>query len=211
VSIDDLVTRRWAAADEDAGRVLAHEESLLRVTPWTKWSFALGPVALLVAVVGLVLLPRGEDDGAHFVIAMVLVGAVVATVIVRLVVAARRRRVVGTAFPTVTTALSARERHAVARAVDGRVSAPQDRLRIVRAAAVLRAAPDKSEQLTWYSALWAALALGSSTAAPWGGALYGVAAVFSAGAAVYAGLDVVRVRRALRSSPTPWEAAAERP
>ncbi|PYY49693.1 hypothetical protein [Curtobacterium sp. MCBD17_023] len=211
MSVDDLVTRRWAAADDDAERVLAHEQSLLRVTPWAKWSLGLGLAALLVAIAGLVLLPRGEDDEAHFVVAMVLVGATVASVVVRLVVAARSRRVVGTAFPTVTTVLSARERHAVALAVDGRVRAPEDRLRIVRAAAVLRAAPDKTEQSTWYSALLAALAVGSSTAAPLGGALYGVAAVLSAGAALYAGLDVARVRRALRSSPTPWEAAAERP
>ncbi|WIB16160.1 hypothetical protein DEJ34_03215 [Curtobacterium sp. MCPF17_050] len=211
MTIDDLVTRRWAAADEDAERVLAHEQSLLRVTPWTRWSLGLGLAALLAAIAGFVLLPRGEDDVAHLVVGMVLVGAAVVSVVVRLVVAARSRRVVGTAFPTVTTVLSAQERHAVARAVDGRVRAPEDRLRIVRAAAVLRAAPHRIEEMTWYSLLWAALALGSSSAAPVGGALYCVAAVLSAGAAVYAGLDVARVRRALRSSPTPWEAAAERP
>ncbi|PZE65312.1 hypothetical protein [Curtobacterium sp. MCBD17_021] len=206
MSIDqDLVARRWAAADADAERVLAHEQRLLRVTPWTRWSLGLGLVALLIAVVGLFLLPRGEDDGAHFTIAMVLATAAIASVIVRAVVTTRSRRDVGTAFPTVTTALSARERHAIARAVRGRVRAPQDRLRIVRAVAVLRAAPDQVERLIWYSAFWFALALGSSTAAPLGGALYCVAAVFSAGAAVYAWFDVARVRRALRTSPAPWD------
>lgn len=200
--------RRWAAADEDAERVLAHEGSLLAVTPWTRWSVALGVGALVVVGVGSVALPRSEADGTRVAVAAAVAALAVVAFVVGAVRSARVRRPIRTAFPTVTTALSGRERHAVARAVDGRIAAPDDRLRIVRATAVLRAAADRVEQALWLAVLVTTMVLGASAERSpilWLGA---VLAVVALGIALVTWFDVARVRRALQT--TPWESAARR-
>jgi hypothetical protein len=211
VSIDqDSVSRRWAAADAEADRVLAHEQALVRVGAWTRWNVALGVVTLVLAVLGMVVLPRGEEDETHFTVSMALVGLAFVSVLACSFRSARVRRRTGAMYPTVTTVLSARERHAVARAVDGRTAAPVDRLRVVRAAAVLRSVPDQVERGVWLCALWAAAALGASTEQSPVGWLYVVAGVAWAAVTLHAWFDMARIRRALRKTPAPWEAAAAR-
>ena len=206
MSIDqDLVTRRWAASDADAVLVLAHEGSLLRVGAWTRWSLAFGVLALLLAVVGLVALPRGEDDQARLVVAMICTVMPFGALTAGTIRGVRARGRLGTAYPTVTTVLSGRERHAVNRAVDGRGPVPTDRRRVVRAAAVLRSDLFRIEQSVWIAVLPAALALGLSSSSGPVIALSLASVVAVLGTAAYAWFDVVRVRRALRATPAPWD------
>jgi hypothetical protein len=208
VSVDhDLVTRRWAAADEDAEAVLANEESLLRVSSWSRWSLGLGSLSLLVVTVGVVVLPRGDGDAVHLVVGLSMVAAALAVVILRTIQGNRVRRRLGMAYPTVTTVLTRRERQAVERAVTCRNPVPADRRRIVRAAAVLRADPLRVEQPLWYAALWSTLGLASASDFPIG-ALYEVSAVLVIVGTGIVGADVLRVRRALRAAPTPWDTPA---
>lgn len=190
--------------------MLANQESLLRVSAWSRWSLVLAALALLVVTVGFVALPRGDADGARYVIAMVVAGVALVAVVVRSVRSVRVRGRLGTAHPTVMTVLTARERQAVNRAVAGRASAPVDRRRIVRAAAVLRADTLRIERPIWFGALSSALVLGSSSSSSDRviGILYGVSAVLFVVGAAIAWADVLRVRRALRAVPGPWDAPA---
>jgi hypothetical protein len=201
-----MVMRRWAAADDDAERVLADEQSLLRIGASMRWSLTLGLVAVVVAAVGFVVLPG--DGRSRFVVMVIIVVAAILSVILRTVQGARARGRTGTAYPTVTTVLTARERHAVNRAVGGRGPAPIDRRRIVRATAVLRADLLRVEQPIWYAALWAGLALGYPSPGSVMVVLSFVSAVLGLIASVVPLVDVVRVRRSLRATPAPWDVDA---
>ena len=207
VSIDqDLVTRRWAAADRDARAVLADEGSLLRVSAWSRWSLGLGVLALLVVTVGFVVLPRGDDDTLHVVAGLSVVGVALGVVVVRTIQGNRVRGRLGMAYPTVTTVLTSRERQAVQRAVTGRTPVPADRRRVVRAAALLRADLLRVEQPLWYATVWSALVLGAGSSDFPLGALYAVSAVLVLVGAGVVGADVFRVRRVLRAGATPEDA-----
>ncbi|PZE86375.1 hypothetical protein [Curtobacterium sp. MCBD17_032] len=72
------------------------------MTPWTNCSLGLGLVALLVGVVGLVVLPRGEAHQAHFVVALVVIGVAFVLVVVSVTRGARARRRLGAAYPSVS-------------------------------------------------------------------------------------------------------------
>lgn len=207
MSIDqDLVSRRWAAADRDARAVLAGEGSLLRVSAWSRWSLGLGVLALLLVTVGFVVLPRGDDDTLHVVAGLSVVGVALVVVVVRTIQGNRVRGRLGMAYPTVTTVLTSRERQAVQRAVTGRTPVPADRRRVVRAAALLRADLLRVEQPLWYATVWSALVLGAGSSDFPLGALYAVSAVLVLVGAGVVGADVFRVRRVLRAGATPEDA-----
>ncbi|MDY1005679.1 hypothetical protein [Curtobacterium sp. CFBP9011] len=207
MSIDqDLVTRRWAAADRDAEAVLAEEDSLLRVSAWSRWSLGLGVLALLVVTVGFAVLPRGDDDTLHVVAGLSVVGVALGVVVVRTIQGNRVRGRLGMAYPMVTTVLTSRERQAVQRAVTGRTPVPADRRRVVRAAALLRADLLRVEQPLWYATVWSALVLGAGSSDFPLGALYAVSAVLVLVGAGVVGADVFRVRRVLRAGATPEDA-----
>jgi hypothetical protein len=199
----DLVARRWAAADADAERVLADEQWFLEVSRSTRLSTGIGLLVIVVALVGFLVLPRGDDDMAHGVLGMILSAAALAAAVAHGVAAQRRRRVRGQAYPTVTTVLGARERHAIARAADGRVTAPEDRLRIVRAAAVNRADAGRIAGAVWLTALYSSTVLTVGSTAAGMLVLYGVVATIGAAQTGWTVFDVVRVRRYLRRTATP--------
>lgn len=182
--------------------MLAEEDSLLRVSAWSRWSLGLGVLALLIATVGFVVLPRGDDDAPHLVVGLSVVGAALVVLVVRTIQGNRVRGRLGMAYPTVTTVLSSRERQAVQRAVIGRTPVPDDRRRVVRAAAVLRADLLRVEQPLWYATVWSALVLAAGSSDFPLGALYAVSAVLVIVGAGVVGADVFRVRRVLRAGPT---------
>lgn len=182
--------------------MLAEEDSLLRVSAWSRWSLGLGVLALLVVTVGFVVLTRGDDDAPHLVVGLSVVGAALVVVVVRTIQGNRVRGRLGMSYPTVTTVLSSRERQAVQRAVIGRTPVPADRRRVVRAAAVLRADLLRVEQPLWYATVWSALVLAAGSSDFPLGALYAVSAVLVIVGAGVVGGDVFRVRRVLRAGPT---------
>jgi hypothetical protein len=199
----DLVARRWAAADADAERVLDDERWFLEVRRPTVVSIGVGLIAVVVALVGFLVLPRGEDDAARIVLGAVLAIAGVAALVVRGVVGYRRRRFRGQAYPSVTTVLTPRERYAIARAADGRATPPDDRLRIVRAAAVLRSDAGRIAEVLWLLTVYSSFLLMSGSYTAVVGVLYGVVAAVGAVRAVWTWFDVARVRRYLRRTATP--------
>lgn len=185
--------------------MLAEEDSLLRVSAWSRWSLGLGVLALLIATVGFVVLTRGDDDAPHLVVGLSVVGAalvVLVVLVVRTIQGNRVRGRLGMSYPTVTTVLSSRERQAVQRAVIGRTPVPADRRRVVRAAAVLRADLLRVEQPLWYATVWSALVLAAGSSDFPLGALYAVSAVLVIVGAGVVGADVFRVRRVLQAGPT---------
>lgn len=186
--------------------MLAEEDSLLRVSAWSRWSLGLGVLALLVVTVGFVVLPRGDDDAPHLVVGLSVVGAALVVLVVRTIQGNRVRGRLGMSYPTVTTVLSSRERQAVQRAVIGRTPVPADRRRVVRAAAVLRADLLRVERPLWYGTVWSALVLGAGRSDFPLGALYAVSAVLVLVGAGVVGADVFRVRRVLRAGATPEDA-----
>lgn len=125
--------QRWAAAEARALDVLAlpatRRFSVARAT-----ALLVLPAAL-VLVVGLVFPP---DSTGRWVVAWTGLAAYTAVLIASLVVAARDRRR-GRVSPPVTDVLLPREQDAVRRVVRECERAPEDRLDIVRAAAVQRA------------------------------------------------------------------------
>ncbi len=199
----DLVARRWAAADADADRVLEDERWFLEVRRPTAVSIGVGLTAVVVALVGFLVLPRGEDDAARIVLGAVLAIAGVIALVARGVIVSRRRRLRGQAYPTVTTVLAPRERHAIARAADGRATPPEDRLRIVRAAAVLRSDAGRIAEVLWLATVYSSFLLMSGSYAAVVGVLYGVVAAVGAVQAGWTWFDVARVRRYLRRTMTP--------
>jgi hypothetical protein len=200
----DLVARRWAAADADAERVLADERWFLEVRRPTVVSIGVGLIAVVVVLVGFLVLPRGDDDAARIVLGAVLAIAGLVALVVRGVIVYRRRRLRGQAYPTVTTVLAPRERHAIARAADGRATPPEDRLRIVRAAAVLRSDAGRIAEALWLPTVYSSsFLLMSGTYAAGMGVLYSVLAAVGAVQAGWTWFDVVRVRRYLRRTATP--------
>lgn len=199
----DLVARRWAAADADAERVLDDERWFLDVPRSTSASIGIALAAVVVALVAFLVLPRGDDDVARIVLGAVLAAAGIASVVARGVAAFRRRRFRGQAYPTVTTVLTPRERHAIARAADGRATPPEDRLRVVRAAAVLRADAGRIAEALWLTTVYSSFVLVSESSGAGIGALYGIAAAAGAVQTGWTWFDVARVRRYLRRAEAP--------
>jgi hypothetical protein len=121
---------RWARADEQARVVLAAERPR---------RFPVLAVAALVAVVLVVVLgvalATPPDSAPRWTVAVVgaVLGLAMVGVDVARTVRGRRRR---PELLPVISSLTGREQRAVGRAVHGRVVAPADRLRVVRAAAV---------------------------------------------------------------------------
>lgn len=199
----DLVARRWAAADADAERVLCDERWFLDVPRAVRGRIAIALVALAVTVGWSSAVPRDVDQRARSVVAGgIVVVALVAFVWV-VVVGYRRRLARGQAFPTVTSMLPAGERQAIARGAIGRGTMPGDRVRVVRAAALLRSDAHRIEQALWMAVLWAALALGASSEDLPLQPMYVVAAALTLVGVAVTWFDVARVRRYLRRTAAP--------
>jgi hypothetical protein len=197
----DLVARRWAAADADAERVLADERWFLQGSRAVRVSITIALVALVGVGVGFFVTPRGNGQHAGPVVAVVVVALSLASTVWVTITDYRRRRFRGQAYPTVTSMLSARERHAIARVASGRGTAPDDRARVVRAAALLRTDARRVDQALWLAVLWAAVALGAlSEDAPLA-VMYFVAGALTLIRAGWTWFDVARVRRFLRERP----------
>lgn len=197
----DLVARRWAAADADAERVLDDERWFLDVSRAVRVSIAIALVAFVVVCFGCFVTPRGVGQQAAPVVAGVVVALALASTVWVIITDHRRRRFRGQAYPTVTSMLSARERRAIARAVNDRGAAPDDRARVVRAAALLRTDARRVDQALWLAVLWAAGALGAlSEDAPLA-VMYFVAAALTLIGAGWTWFDVARVRRYVREQP----------
>lgn len=181
--------RRWERADEQARAVLAaappRPASISIV-------LAITVVVLAVQVASAVVFAPGSTG--RFV--MLVVGALAGFGVV-ITDAVRARRAGRRGTVPVTRSLSRRERHAVDRAVRRRVLAPDDRLSVVRAAAVQTASGRALPAVVGNVVLFTALA--TSGVAFW--YLYLSCAIVAVVALVIATSDVFVARRYLAGDP----------
>jgi hypothetical protein len=182
---------RWALADERARAVLAAAEpsSRPRAAAPVLWVLVASAAVAVALVVLAVVLPSGAP-GRSVTTTVVMVAAL-AGMVVQVVasIVVRRRR--GVPPAPVVALLQTRERHAVRQAFHGSRPVPEDRRRVVDAAATQAAAGQELVVLCLFAvSSVAGLTTGSEL---W--PMFAAAGLLAAGSTVVSARDAVAARR----------------